>query len=435
MRKPGITAIVFALAINTLSISTIAPAQAAQSDGDLFVVNYHHGYVDWYWKSPPSSSVTSYSVAIDNDPALIFKTTNNFFVPADHQIPNPELRKLTCVNAKMADGWGFGGCVSFSSQKLVGQVIDFSGGPSSIYKADGHYLDRIGFLREPRDSQPKGVNGRKFYSADSVFLSTNVYFFQPPYISKVNVCDLKGKCVDDSKPVPGYWNGTTSPSFTTAKVSTPDVCTVLSTQGVEGALQVQEIKPLRDNIDCDVIASSHVPFLANSDITAKFSIHFQKLRPSTLLQLPIGELNPTVGNVTALTLQQIPQWNWLKERRFSWAGTTLDALKLSKENKSLTPRICSIKPEPDESLGILNIKGLATGQCQIEISVPVSTSNDEEKRVLAFKVTKPRVNSSVYVSKYSCMVVDPNAFTFTVYNVASKSAAPKNCQAKNAYIS
>ena len=435
MRKPGITAIVFALAINTLSISTIAPAQAAQSDGDLFVVNYHHGYVDWYWKSPPSSSVTSYSVAIDNDPALIFKTTNNFFVPADHQIPNPELRKLTCVNAKMADGWGFGGCVSFSSQKLVGQVIDFSGGPSSIYKADGHYLDRIGFLREPRDSQPKGVNGRKFYSADSVFLSTNVYFFQPPYISKVNVCDLKGKCVDDSKPVPGYWNGTTSPSFTTAKVSTPDVCTVLSTQGVEGALQVQEIKPLRDNIDCDVIASSHVPFLANSDITAKFSIHFQKLRPSTLLQLPIGELNPTVGNVTALTLQQIPQWNWLKERRFSWAGTTLDALKLSKENKSLTPRICSIKPEPDESLGILNIKGLATGQCQIEISVPASTSNDEEKRVLAFKVTKPRVNSSVYVSKYSCMVVDPNAFTFTVYNVASKSAAPKNCQAKNAYIS
>ena len=169
MRKPGITAIVFALAINTLSISTIAPAQAAQSDGDLFVVNYHHGYVDWYWKSPPSSSVTSYSVAIDNDPALTFETTNNFFVPADHQIPNPELRKLTCVNAKMADGWGFGGCVSFSSQKLVGQVIDFSGGPSSIYKADGHYLDRIGFLREPRDSQPKGVNGRKFYSADSVF--------------------------------------------------------------------------------------------------------------------------------------------------------------------------------------------------------------------------------------------------------------------------
>ncbi len=430
MRKPGLIAAVIALAI-----STIAPAHAAQTDGDLFVVNYHHGYVDWYWKSPPSSPVTSYTVAIDNDPALTFDAADNFFVPADHQIPNPELRKLTCVNAKMADGWGFGRCVSFSSEKNVGQVIAFSGGPSSIYKADGHYLDSIGYVPEPRDSQPKGVNGRKFYSADSVFLSTNVYFFQPPYISKVYVCDLKGKCVDDSKPVPGYWNGTTSPIYTTAKVSTPDVCTVLSTQGIEGAQYVQEVKPLRDNIDCEVVASSHVPFLDNSDITAKFSIHFQKLRPSALLQLPIGELNPTVGNVTALTLQQIPKWDWLQDRRFSLAASSTDALKLSKENKSLTPRICSIKPEPNERLGTLNIKGLAAGQCQIEISVPASTSNDEEKRVLTFKVTKPRVNSSVYVSKYPCMVVDPGALTFTVYNVASKSAAPKNCQAKNAYIS
>ena len=430
MRKPGLIA-----AVITLAISTIAPAQAAQSDGDLFVVNYHHGYVDWYWKSPPTSSVTSYSVAIDNDPALTFDVADNFFVPADHQIPNPEVRKLTCVNAKMADGWGFGKCVAFSSQKLVGQVINFLGGLSSIYKVDGRYLDSVGLLYEDGKSQPKGINGRKFYAADSIFLSTDIYFFQPPFISKSNICNANGKCTSKSRPVPGFWNSTTSSIYTTAKVSTPDVCTVLSTQGIEGALYVQEVKPLRDNIDCEVVASSHVPFLSNSDVTAKFSIHFQKLRPSALVQLPIGELNPTVGNVTALNLQQIPKWEWLKDRRFSWAATSMDALKLSKENKSLTPRICSIKPEPNERLGTLNIKGLAAGQCQIEISVPASTSNDEEKRVLTFKVTKPRVNSSVYVSKYPCMVVDPGALTFTVYNVASKSAAPKNCQAKNAYIS
>ena len=430
MRKPGLIAIVIALAT-----STIAPAQAAQSDGDLFVVNYHHGYVDWYWKSPPTSSVTSYSVAIDIDPALTFETTDNFFVPADHQIPNPELRKLTCVFAKTADGIAGGGCVVFSSQKLAGQVINFSVEPSPIYKADGKYLNSVGPLFEGGESQPKGINGRKFYAADSVFLSTDIYFLQPPFISKSNICNTNGKCKSESRAVPAYWKTTTSSIYTTAKVSTPDVCTVLSTQGIEGALYVQEVKPLRDNIDCEVVASSHVPFLANSDITAKFSIHFQKLRPSALLQLPIGELNPTVGNVTALTLQQIPKWDWLQARRFSWAASSTDALKLSKENKSLTPRICSIKPEPNERLGTLNIKGLAAGQCQIEISVPASTSNDEEKRVLTFKVTKPRVNSSVYVSKYPCMVVDPGALTFTVYNVASKSAAPKNCQAKNAYIS
>lgn len=443
MRKVGIIALAIGLASGAVS-----PSYSAQTDADLFVINVHAGFVDWYWKSPPSSPVTSYTISFD-DSSLTFKTNDDYFVPADQVIPNLELKKFICVEAKLADGFGITACQNMiNKNRPSGQVINFAG-PSSIYRVDGIFLKNIGGSFEGVKSEPKGIDGNKFSATDSVYLNTNIYFLNPPYMSKVIVCDLNNKCTDRSKLVNDYWVSNQSPNYLSAKVSTPDACAVVSTQLIEGGQLFQEIKPLRDNVDCDVIASSRVPFLSKSDITATFSIHFQKLPASLLIQLPTGELNPTVGTFTFLEPVQIPIWNWLKQRNFSSASTNSFPVQFAADSKSLTPKICSISLE-SKSKEIIDLKGKAPGQCQIEISlpkfqsnnqnsiqkiIPITTYSEAEKRVIAFKVTRPKVNSNQFVSKYPCMVADPDSYTFKVFNLSNKSAAPKNCQANNAYIS
>ena len=422
--------------IAAICTTSLPSSQAKESDGQNFVVLFHHGFVDWFWKVPPSVDVTNYKIVITGGGSdSTFTTTDSYFVPADHGLTDPNDDKQICINANLSDGWGFGSCAVLAAGKPSGQVINFDGGPAPIYKINGVFLDSIHGPYEKMRSEPKGINNKSFAATDSVFLSTNVYYLEPPYTSKVNICDLNKKCVASPKVVSDYWATNNSPNYTTATVSTPDTCQVIRSKINENSEMTTEIRPLRDNVDCSVIATSHVPFLAQPDTTATFTVQFQKLPPSLLVQLPNGEVNPTVGTTTYLQAQHIPQWNWLKERKYSWAVNSQDFLTFSKEFRSLTPKTCSIKlSDPD----ILELRGITSGKCQIELALPQqmygsSIVSDANKRTLNFNISKPKYSKDI-VTKYPCMVADPAASLYTIFNLVNKSAVPTNCQNKNDFI-
>jgi hypothetical protein len=428
--------LILSIFIAVFCITALPSSQAKESDGQNFVVLFHRGFVDWFWKVPPSVDVTNYSIVVTGGGSdSTFTTTDSYFVPANHGLTNPNDDKQICVNANLSDGWGFGSCAKLASGKPSGQVINFDGGPAPIYKINGVFQDSIHSPYEVRRSEPKGISGKSFAATDSVFLNTNVYYLEPPYTSKFNICDLDKKCVENTKVVSDYWAINISPNYTTATVSTPDACQVVRSKINENSEMVTEIRPLRDNVDCSVIATSHVPFLAQPDTTANFTIHFQKLPYSLLVQLPNGEVNPTVGTTTFLFAQQVPQWNWLKERKYSFASSIAGELNFSKEFRSLTPKTCSIK-RPD--LYILELRGITVGKCAVEISFPQqmylsSIVSDADTRTLNFNISKPKVRKDV-VTKYPCMIAEPAASLFTILNLTNKSAVPKNCQNKNDFI-
>lgn len=418
-------------------ITTLPSSQAKESDSQNFVVLFHRGYIDWFWKAPPSVDVTNYSISITGDGSnSTFTTIESYFVPADHGLTNPNNNKQVCVNANLSDGWSFGFCSILAAGKPSGQVINFDGGPAPIYKINGAFQDSIHRPYEVMRSEPKGINGKSFAATDSVFLNTNIYYLEPTYTSKFTVCGLDKKCVEKTNVVSDYWGINVSPNYTTATVSTPETCQVVRSKTSEKSEIVTEIRPLKDNVDCSVIATSHVPFLAQPDATANFTIHFQKLPYSLLVQLPNGEVNPTVGTTTFLFAQQVPQWNWLKERKYSFASSIAGDLNFSKEFRSLTPKICSIK-RPD--LYILELRGINVGKCVVEISFPQqiylsSIVSDADTRTLNFNISKPKVGKDV-VTKYPCMIAEPATSLYTILNLTKKSAVPKNCHNKNDFIS
>lgn len=434
--------------VAALCITSLPTSQAKESDGQNFVVLFHRGFIDWLWKVPPSADVTNYKITITGGGSdSTFTTTDNYFVPADHGLTNPNNDKQICVTANLSDGWGFGSCGVLAAGKPSGQVINFDGGPSPIYKVNGVFQDSIHKPFEDMKSEPRGIDGKRFAATDSVFLSTNVYYLEPPFTSKSNLCLLGKACVESSRVVSDYWATNISLNFTNATVSTPDTCQVMHTKIKENGETATEIRPLRDNVDCMVTATSHVPFLAKPDATASFTIHFQKLPYSLLAQLPNGEVNPTVGTVTTLQGQQLPQWNWMKERKYSWGAPAGVVLELPSDFRSLTPNTCSIKPSRDQA-DLLDLRGITVGKCQIELVVPqqryagfgidkylTSTIISESStRTFSFNISKPKVISKSIVTKYPCMVADSAAGLYAILNLMNKSAAPSTCQSSNEYI-
>jgi len=430
-------------------LTNVPTSQAASSDSDNFVVLFHNGFVDWFWKVASSSAVVNYKITIQGRGSeSTFSTSENFFVPADHGLVNPNKDEQICVGAKLLDGREFSSCAVLTVGKPSGQVINFDGGPSPIYKVNGVFQDSIHPPFEVRKSEPKGIDGKSFAATDSVFLSTNIYYLEPPYTSKSITCDVNKNCTESSKVVRDYWTKNNSPNYTTATVTTPETCQVIRTKVKENGENAAEIRPLRDNVDCKVSATSSVPFLSKPDVTANFVIHFQRQPYSLLAQLPNGEVNPTVGTETTLQVQQLPRWNWLKDRKYSLAVAAGDVLTLAKGFRSVTPKTCSIKRSSDEP-ELLNLRGLVAGKCQIELEVPPQTYSDlgteksatsttiseYSKRIFTFNITKPKVSSRDILTRYACMVSDPTANLYTVFNVVAKGAAPKNCQTKNAFIS
>jgi hypothetical protein len=154
-------------------------------------------------------------------------------------------------------------------------------------------------------------------------------------------------------------------------------------------------------------------------------------------------VNPTVGTETRLQLQYLPLWEWLKDKKYTYVMPGGHVLTLANGFQSLTPKICSIKESSDEP-ELLNLRGLVAGKCQIELEVPqqdyfgveyekYATStiiSDYSKRIFTFNITKPKVSSKNVFTRYACMVSDPTANLYTVFNVMTKSVAPKNCQTK-----
>jgi hypothetical protein len=423
-------------------LTNIPISQAVNSDKDNFVVLFHKGFVDWFWKTEASSAVANYQVTISGGESdSTFFTSENFFVPADHGLANPTKDKTICVTAKLLDGQVFGTCGNYSIGKLAGQVINFDGGPSPIYKVNSSFQDSISPPHDVFGSEPTGINGKSFSATDSVFLSTNIYYLEPPYTSKVYKC--APACVEKTKVVSDFWNNNKSPNYTTATVLTPETCQVMRTKVKENGENATEIRPLRDNVDCKVSAKSYVPFLTKADVTANFTIHFQRQPYSLLAQLPNGEVNPTVGTETSLQLQQLPLWEWLKDKKYTLVIPAGDVLTLAKGYRSLTPKICSIKQSLDEP-DLLNVRGLVVGKCQIELEVPqqnysgdayekyaISTTiSDYSRRIFTFNVTKPKVNSKDVFTRYACMVSDSTTNLYTVFNLTTKSVAPKKCQTK-----
>lgn len=433
--------IILALVVSVF-LTNIPISQAVNSDEDNFVVLFHKGFVDWFWKTEPSSTVENYEVTVWGGGSVsTFLTSENFFVPSDHGLTNPNNDKHICVTAKLLNGQVFGNCGSYSIGKLAGQVINFDGGPSPIYKVNSSFQYSIGPPHDAYRSEPTGIDGKNFSATDSVFLSTNVYYLEPPYTSKGIICNPT--CVEKSKVVSDFWNNNKSPNYTTATVLTPETCQVMRTKIKENGEYATEIRPLRDNVDCKVSAKSFVPFLAKADVTANFTVHFQQQPYSLLAQLPNGELNPTVGTETSLQLLQLPLWEWLKDKKYTLVIPAGDVLTLEKGFRSLTPKICSIKQSFNEP-EILNLRGLVAGKCLIELEVPqqnysgdeyekyaVSTTiSDYSRRTFTFNITKPKVSSKDVSTRYACIVSDPTTNLYTVFNLMTKSVAPKKCQTK-----
>ena len=448
MRQRWSQSLFLALVASVL-LTNLSNSQAVDSDSDNFVVLFHNGFVDWFWKAASASPVTSYKVTIRGGGSeSTFSTSEKFFVPADHGITNPNKDQQICVGAKLTDGQEFGSCAVLTVGKLMGQVINFDGGPSPIYKVNSSLQDLIRPPMEVLRSEPIGIDGKSFAATDSVFLSTNIYYLEPPYTSKTISCGVNKTCVENSKVVSDYWTKNNSPNYTTATVSTPETCQVIRTKVKANGENAAEIRPLRDNVDCKVSATSYVPFLAKPEVTANFIVHFQRQPSSLLAQLPNGEVNPTVGTETTLQVQQLPRWNWLKDRKYSLALAAGDVVTLTKGFRSLTPKICSIKRSSDEP-DLLNLRGLVAGKCQIELEVPqqnfsgfsfekytISTTvSDYNRRIYTFNITKPKVSSKDVFTRYACMVSDPTTNLYTVFNVTAKSVAPKNCQSRNGFIS
>ena len=440
--------IILALVVSALLIN-VPTSQSASSDSDNFVVLFHKGFVDWFWKVASSSAVVNYKITIQGGGSdSTFSTSENFFVPADHGLTNPNGDKQICVGAKLSDGWEFGSCAVLSVGKPSGQVINFEGGPSPIYKVNGVFQDSIHPPYEVHSSEPRGIDGQSFSATGSVFLNTNIYYLEPPYTAKSISCDLNKTCVENSKVVSDFWTKNISPNYTTATVLTPETCQVMRTMVKKNGEYATEIRPLRDNVDCKVSAKSSVPFLTKADVTANFTIHFQRQPFSLLAQLPNGEVNPTIGTEMTLQVQQLPRWNWLKDRKYSLAVAAGDVLTLANGFRSLTPKICSIKQSLDEP-ELLKVRGLVAGKCKIELEVPqqnysgyeyeknaISTTiSDYSSRIFIFNVTKPKVNSKDVFTRYACMVSDSTTNLYTVFNLMAKSVAPKKCQTKNAFIS
>lgn len=445
------------MGVAALCITTLPSSQATKSDAQNFVVTFHNAYIDWFWKVPPSVDVTNYTIAITGGGSdLTFSTTDSYFVPADHGVTNPNDDKEICVSAHLSDGWSSGSwCRGFDTGKPLGQVIDFGFGPAPIYKINGVFQSQINHpYRNIRKEKNRNFNiSGSFTATDSVFLNTAIYYKTGPYTSTSTRCDFNKKCVETSKVVSDSWWAGFSPNYITATVSTPETCQVIGSLWDDEMRT--EIRPLRDNVLCSVIATSRVPFLAQPDTTATFTVHFQKLPYSLLVQLPNGEVNPTVGTTTFLFAQSVPKWWWLKEPKYSRANNPLsrNRLNFSKEFRSLTPKTCSIKrPE----LYALELRGISVGKCQVELSSPgwqiaelrgfspllelprltdefSSIVSDPDTRTLNFNISKPKVSKDV-VTKYPCMVADPAASLYTIFNLVNKSAVPKNCQKKNEFI-
>jgi len=431
--------IILALVVSVF-LTNIPISQAGNSDNDNFVVLFHKGFVDWFWKSAASSTVVNYKVTFLGSDST-FLTSENFFVPADHGLTDQNNFKFICVAAKLLDGQEFSTCGNFSVGKLSRQVINFDGGPSPIYKINGVFQNSIGSTIDRARTEPTGIDGKSFSATDSVFLSTNIYYLEPQYTSKVYKC--APACVEKTKVVSDFWNNNKSPNYTTATVLTPETCQVLRTKVKENGESATEIRPLRDNVDCKVSATSHVPFLAKPDVTANFTVHFQRQPYSLLAQLPNGEVNPTVGTETRLQLQYLPLWEWLKDKKYTYVMPGGHVLTLANGFQSLTPKICSIKESSDEP-ELINLRGLVAGKCQIELEVPqqdysgveyekYATStiiSDYSKRIFTFNITKPKVNSKDVFTRYACMVSDSTTNLYTVFNLTTKSVAPKKCQTK-----
>ncbi len=435
--------IILALVASALLIN-VPTSQSASSDSDNFVVLFHKGFVDWFWKVASSSAVVNYKITIQGGGSdSTFSTSENFFVPADHGLTNPNGDKQICVGAKLSDGWEFGSCAVLSVGKPSGQVINFEGGPSPIYKVNEVFQNSIHPPYEAHRSEPRGIDGQTFSATGSVFLNTDIYYLEPPYTSKSISCNVNKTCVETSKVVSNYWTKNISPNYTTATVSTPETCQVMRTKVKENGEYATEIRPLKENVDCKVSAKSYVPFLAKADVTANFTVHFQQQPYSLLAQLPNGELNPTVGTETTLQLPQLPLWEWLKDKKYTLVIPAGDSLILRNGFRSLTPKICSIKQSSNEP-EFLNLRGLVAGKCQIELEVPqqeysgdqyekysISTTiSDSSRRTFTFNITKPKVSSKDVSTRYACIVSDPTTNLYTVFNLMTKSVAPKKCQTK-----
>lgn len=458
--KVWLRKLILLMGVAALCITTLPSSQATESDAQNFVVTFHRSYIDWFWKVPPSVDVTNYTIAITGGGSdLTFSTTDSYFVPADHGVTNPNNDKEICVSAHLSDGWGRGPwCREFDTGKPLGQVIDFGLGPAPIYKINGVFQSEI--IQPYRDFHKAHIRNfnisGSFTATDSVFLNTAIYYKNSPFIARSTRCDFNKKCDDTSKVVSDSWGRGLSPNYITATVSTPETCQVIRSEINEDGEMATGIRPLRDNVLCSVIATSRVPFLAQPDTTATFTVHFQKLPYSLLVQLPNGEVNPTVGTTTFLFAQSVPYWWWPEEPKYSQAKSPfLNRLNFSKEFRSLTPKTCSIKrPE----LYTLELRGISVGKCQVELSSPgwqlaqpdyflpfrllelprltdkfSSIVSDPDTRTLNFNISKPKVSKDV-ATKYPCMVADPAASLYTIFNLVNKSAVPKNCQKKNEFI-
>ena len=457
--KVWLRKLILLMGVAALCITTLPSSQATESDAQNFVVTFHNAYIDWFWKVPPSVDVTNYTIAITGGGSdLTFSTTDSYFVPADHGVTNPNNDKKICVSAHLSDGWSSGSwCRGFNTGKPLGQVIDFGFGPAPIYKINEVFQSQIHHpYRNFSKANTRNFNiSGSFTATDSVFLNTVIYYKTGPFTAITSRCEFNNKCVDTSKVVSDSWGTGHSPNYITATVSTPETCQVIRSKINENDEMRTEIRPLRDNVLCSVIATSRVPFLAQPETTATFTVHFQKLPYSLLVQLPNGEVNPTVGTTTFLFAQSVPYWWWLKEPKYSQTNSPfLNRLNFSKEFRSLTPKTCSIKrPE----LYTLELRGISVGKCQVELSSPgwqmpqsadfkprllelprltdefSSIVSDPDTRTLNFNISKPKVSKDV-VTKYPCMVADPAASLYTIFNLVNKSAVPKNCQKKNEFI-
>ena len=446
------------LAMLIFSCISISSANANETDSNKFVLEIHVGYLEWFWNSPSDSPVINYTVQVFKkgsnlsalkDPISVFVTKDNFFIPADHGYADSQEGNSFCVTPNLENGSGLTYCNQMNSlTKPQGYVLSLNGAPSPIYKVNGKYQRSILSPFESGDKQPKGWNGYSFSATDSVFLGTNIFSYQPPYVSIIQRCDADGKCVNSPEQQKGFWNQDVTTNYVSATTSTKDACEIHTTKIKTSGQTAVEIKPLRNNIDCRVSASVKVPFISAPEVKNDFTIHFQKLPFSIVVTYPNGEVNSTVGSVTDLDAQDIPQWNWIRDSKSSFAMAAT-FVKFSKENRSLTPEICSVKRTDEDTHSTLSIRGLAVGECRIEIDSPerrmvTYPSNkytvspiisEASKRVLTFNVKNPKVNSKSFTSRYACMVADTTENTYRVFNLANKKLAPPNCQTNSSFIS